>query len=76
MYEIDFALLVLIVPTASRTATIPMARTPHSQRQLCPEGAPWEGVPSPPVGALGLPVGLSVRGGLTPAMLGADPAQR
>ena len=34
VYEIDLALLVLMVPTASRIATIPMARTPHSQRQF------------------------------------------
>jgi len=34
VYETDLALLVLIVPTASRMATMPIARTPHSQRQL------------------------------------------
>ena len=43
----DLALLVLIVPTASRMATIPMARTPHSQRQLCPDGRPLLGGPVP-----------------------------
>ena len=34
VYVIVLALVVLIVPTASRMATIPMARTPQSQRQL------------------------------------------
>ena len=34
VYVRVLAVLVLIVPTAKRTATIPMARTPHSQRQL------------------------------------------
>jgi hypothetical protein len=34
VYVIDLAFDVLIVPTASRTATIPMASTPQSQRQL------------------------------------------
>ena len=41
VYVIVLALVVLIVPTASRMATIPTARTPQSQRQLWPPlGAP------------------------------------
>jgi len=53
-----------------------MARTPQSQRQLWGVGAPGWGFPSGPTGAFGRFVGLSVRCGLTPAMLGAAPAQR
>ncbi len=75
VYVMVLALFVLIVPTASRMATIPMARTPQSQRQLCPPlGAPgWGGPPPSPFwGAFGRFAGLSARCGLTPAMLGAD----
>ncbi len=76
VYEIDLALLVLMVPTASRMATIPMASTPQSQRQLWPVDCPGCGLPSPPLGAFGPLGGFSVRCGLTPAMLGAPLAQR
>ena len=34
VYVMLLELVVLIVPTASRIATIPMASTPQSQRQL------------------------------------------
>ena len=75
VYVMLLELVVLIVPTASRMATIPMASTPHSQRQLWPLGVPAWGLPSPSCGALGLFGDFSGRCGLTASMLGATPAQ-
>ncbi len=65
-----------MVPTASRMATMPMASTPHSQRQFCPVGPLGGALPSPFAGGLGRLEGLSVRGGVTLSMLGAAPVRR